>query len=84
MSNSRPAILGPVTSALEYRAGTYPELGQNETAKKAIRVCQACPVRQACLDYALSQPPSNDHGVWGGTTHLQRRRLRKQRNENAA
>jgi WhiB family redox-sensing transcriptional regulator len=41
----------------------------------ALAVCARCPVRQACLDYALrtNQPD----GVWGMATPSQRRTLRR-------
>lgn len=44
-------------------------------AKPAIRVCTRCPVRDECLDYALSH--EIDHGVWGGLTERQRRAERR-------
>lgn len=40
-------------------------------AKPAIRICTRCPVRDQCLDYALTN--EIDHGVWGGLTERQRR-----------
>jgi WhiB family redox-sensing transcriptional regulator len=47
-------------------------LAQAEAAKQ---VCQACSVRQPCLEYALST--NQDTGVWGGTTEEERRALRR-------
>lgn len=41
---------------------------------KAKAVCQACPVREECLDYALRHPVL---GIWGGTTEPQRVNMRK-------
>lgn len=41
----------------------------------ALAICRACPVKAACLDYAMSVP--NLHGIWGGTTPITRTRLRK-------
>lgn len=38
------------------------------------RVCDACPVIDLCLDYALA---NKLRGIWGGTTEVQRRTLRK-------
>ena len=36
-----------------------------------------CPVRDQCLEYAMSLPPRTDtHGVYGGKTHKQRVGLR--------
>ena len=40
-------------------------------AKQAIRVCDRCTVRDACLEYALDHEV--DFGVWGGLTERQRR-----------
>jgi WhiB family redox-sensing transcriptional regulator len=45
-----------------------------ETAK---RICATCPVNEPCLEYALEN--RIDHGVWGGTSERQRRRILKAR-----
>jgi len=45
-----------------------------EVAKK---ICQDCEVRAQCLEYALAN--RIDHGVWGGTSERERRRLLRQR-----
>jgi WhiB family transcriptional regulator, redox-sensing transcriptional regulator len=49
----------------------YPERG--ETAEPARQVCAACPVRQPCLNYALSNRIAS--GTWGGLTERERRPL---------
>ena len=49
-------------------------------ARKAAplkRICATCPVAAQCLDYALDN--RIDHGVWGGTSERQRRRMLKGR-----
>ncbi|MDX1657507.1 MAG: WhiB family transcriptional regulator [Nitriliruptorales bacterium] len=46
-------------------------------ARKAIRVCERCEVRDACLEYALEHDV--DFGVWGGLTERQRRAERRSR-----
>lgn len=46
--------------------------GENAVAL-AVAVCTPCPIRQNCLDWALSKPER--HGVWGGTTHEVRKLL---------
>jgi WhiB family redox-sensing transcriptional regulator len=50
----------------------FPERG--ESAESARRVCARCPVRQPCLDYAITNRIV--HGVWGGLTERERRALR--------
>jgi WhiB family redox-sensing transcriptional regulator len=46
----------------------------------ARRICADCPVKAPCLEYALAN--RIDHGVWGGTSERERRRiLRKRRIE---
>jgi WhiB family transcriptional regulator, redox-sensing transcriptional regulator len=50
----------------------FPERG--ESAEPARQVCAACPVRQPCLDYAISNRIM--HGIWGGLTERERRALR--------
>jgi WhiB family redox-sensing transcriptional regulator len=41
----------------------------------ARSICRSCPVRRQCLDYALHT--GQKHGIWGGMTESQRRRLRR-------
>jgi len=43
----------------------------------ARRVCADCPVREPCLEYALAH--RIDHGVWGGCSERERRRILKRR-----
>lgn len=40
-------------------------------------VCDGCPVLSECLEYALEN--RIDHGVWGGTSERERRRIQKAR-----
>ncbi|HMS32310.1 MAG TPA: WhiB family transcriptional regulator [Candidatus Saccharibacteria bacterium] len=51
----------------------FPE--NNVTPSLAIARCNTCPVNNACLEYALSNP--NEQGVWGGKTRTERDRLRE-------
>ena len=48
--------------------------GRGEPAGPARQVCAACPVRQPCLDYAITNRIT--HGIWGGLTERERRALR--------
>ena len=43
----------------------------------ARRICATCPVQAPCLEYALRNRV--DHGVWGGTSERERRRIARQR-----
>ena len=53
----------------------------DEEAEEAKAVCATCPVRQACLEYALANRERD--GVWGGLTERERRRLIRQRRKSA-
>jgi len=55
----------------------FPQPGRlgAQQAKQAIKVCRACPVREACLAYAMTFPDRSLPGIWGGTTERERSRL---------
>jgi WhiB family transcriptional regulator, redox-sensing transcriptional regulator len=44
---------------------------------RARRICATCTVTTSCLEYALEQ--RIDHGVWGGASERERRRILKRR-----
>ena len=48
----------------------------------ARRVCAECEVRIECLEYALTY--RIDHGVWGGASERERRRILRARRLAAA
>jgi len=39
--------------------------------RKALEICQSCPVRKECLAFAVR---TGQRGIWGGLTEEQRRR----------
>jgi WhiB family transcriptional regulator, redox-sensing transcriptional regulator len=43
----------------------------------ARRICASCPVKSPCLEYALRN--GIDHGVWGGASERERRRIARRR-----
>jgi WhiB family transcriptional regulator, redox-sensing transcriptional regulator len=43
----------------------------------ARRICATCPVKEPCLEHALAH--RIDHGVWGGASERERRRILKRR-----
>jgi len=53
----------------------FPQRG--ESAEPAREICARCPVREACLDYALRNAIT--HGIWGGVSERERRALRSRR-----
>lgn len=44
---------------------------------RAKAFCSSCAVRAACLEYAISI--REDHGIWGGLTEKERRKVLRQR-----
>jgi len=56
----------------------FPELREwDGNHQAAIRICQRCEYRIDCLDYALK---NRVLGIWGGTSMLERNRIRKTNN----
>lgn len=62
-----PELFFPVGSA-------GPASGQIAEAKQ---ICARCPVREACLEFALRT--GQNYGIWGGLTEDERRKLRRRR-----
>lgn len=58
----------------------FPTNGHHLLSRDAKEVCNICPVQLECLDYALSH--RIEHGVWGGTDEVDRRRIRKSRSQD--
>ncbi len=53
----------------------FPERGASSKEGKAV--CSDCVVREQCLEESLSR--YDTHGIWGGTSDRQRRRIKEQR-----
>lgn len=53
----------------------------DEEAEDAKAICAACPVQQACLEWALAVREKD--GVWGGATERERRRILRRRRRSA-
>jgi WhiB family redox-sensing transcriptional regulator len=53
----------------------------DEDALQAKAICAECPVREACLEWALATRERD--GVWGGATERERRRMIRQRRKTA-
>ena len=55
----------------------HPPDGQPWLIHKGIKICQTCPVKQQCLEYALSFTPIEDNwGIYAGYTAKQRHEIR--------
>jgi WhiB family transcriptional regulator, redox-sensing transcriptional regulator len=59
----------------------YPVSEDESAAEPAKAVCALCPVREPCLEYALTV--REKHGVWGGLTERERRRILRRRRQSA-
>jgi WhiB family redox-sensing transcriptional regulator len=58
----------------------FPEQpGRTPAIKLAMDICNRCPVKIECLEYAMIQP--NLHGIWGGLSARKRGALRAKRNK---
>lgn len=71
------ACRGP--EAFLFFAPTHFEKKEEKISRetRAKMICDSCPVRSDCLDYALAI--REPHGIWGGLTEQERRvRLARQ------
>lgn len=57
----------------------YP--ADDDPADDAKAICNVCPVRTPCLEWALAT--REKEGVWGGATERERRRIIRQRRKSA-
>lgn len=65
----------------------WPEVKKAATSRAAKAVCNGCSIRVACLEAVLSRPDKTTGGglpgIWGGTTEMERRRLRREQRSAA-
>jgi WhiB family redox-sensing transcriptional regulator len=78
----RGLMLPHLPGALCAKAGQdadlwHPANGNRVDAERAKAICERCPVRQRCLEWALEA--NERHGVWGGATPLERNKIRRDR-----
>lgn len=70
-----PVLPGALCRQVDLGDLFFPEKGGSTADAK--RICQPCPERTACLEYALDH--DERFGVWGGTSERERRRLQASR-----
>ncbi len=49
------------------------------TNKAAQQICGHCPIREACLTWALDNPTAAAHGIWGGLRPDERQKILRRR-----
>jgi WhiB family transcriptional regulator, redox-sensing transcriptional regulator len=59
----------------------YPPADSEDGAESAKAICATCPVREPCLEHAITA--REKQGVWGGLDERERRRLVRQRRRTA-
>lgn len=55
----------------------FPETAYNTKAIPAMELCESCPVKQRCLDFAMVN--NINWGIWGGKTAPNRRSMKRYR-----
>lgn len=70
--HANPDLFFPVATTVRGRA---------ELAAKAKAICDGCPVRPECLEFAQSN--ELNYGIWGGTTPEDRTRIRRREQRQA-
>ncbi|MPZ67821.1 MAG: hypothetical protein GEU83_20825 [Pseudonocardiaceae bacterium] len=76
----RTALTGPANPRylrLVQKKAFFPDKGGS--TRDAKRVCHTCPIRRACLEYALNH--DERFGIWGGMSERERRALRRRRKQ---
>ena len=67
-------------SCRELDTGMFFPIGQTGEAEvriaRAKKVCVGCPVRQQCLEFAITT--NQEYGIWGGHSEDERRVIRRQ------
>lgn len=64
-------------SCEQYPDAWFPGDGTNAAyeTRWAKQMCNECPIRQQCLEYALVA--NEEHGIWGGLTRQERTALKR-------
>lgn len=60
----------------------FPDSSDASGSRKAKQLCDTCPVRQQCLDYAVQN--NIRFGIWGGKSTLERDAIRRRSTERGS
>jgi WhiB family redox-sensing transcriptional regulator len=71
---SRPAWMADAACREHPEVSFHPGQGEDQSPAKVI--CDGCLVRAECLAMSLQAASRSDFGIWGGTSAIQRSRLR--------
>lgn len=52
--------------------------GRGEDTRPIKDICAECPAQEACAEHGLAEK----HGIWGGLSERERRRLRRKVNQH--
>ena len=69
----RAACRGPQSSIFFPPARLERRPDKRRREQRAKEICSDCPVQSECLNYAVAI--REQHGIWGGLTEKERRRL---------
>lgn len=73
----KAACRGP-QSAIFFPPAHFERKDEKEAREaRAKAICTTCPVRRACLDYAIRI--REPHGIWGGLNEVERKQLASRR-----
>lgn len=64
---------GALCAQIDVGDAFFPDT-QGENSKEAKSICNACEVKEPCLQYALRR---SEWGIWGGTTARERQIMRR-------
>ncbi len=69
----RAACRGPLAQVFFAPPRTERKAERASREERAKAICDACPVTEPCLSYALEI--REVHGIWGGLTEMERKTL---------
>jgi WhiB family redox-sensing transcriptional regulator len=81
-SNSQAWRADAACKGMDTAAVFFPARGQNGAVAAAKAICNGCPVKWECRTEAMVDPMNS--GIWGATSHRQRRALRRANNPGHA